>query len=168
MGLEIREMEIDDLAPVFHLGEKLFTSERHANLYRTWDEYEVTVLFQQDPELCLVADDDGKLAGFLMGTTVEKARTAWNYGHILWLGVAKTYQRKGAGKKLYERFKKHMEDKGIRMLIVDTQADNESAITFFRRQGFSQETEHVYMALNLESQERKAPVSGEDSKGFAV
>lgn len=32
--LEIRQMEIDDLAAVFHLGERLFTSQRVPNLYR--------------------------------------------------------------------------------------------------------------------------------------
>ena len=33
-SVEIREMEIDDLPEVFHLGERVFTSEI-PNLYRT-------------------------------------------------------------------------------------------------------------------------------------
>ena len=32
----IREMEIDDLSAVYHLGEKLFTSDEFPILYRTW------------------------------------------------------------------------------------------------------------------------------------
>ena len=43
-------MEVDDLAPVFHLGEKLFTASKVPNLYRTWDEFEVVGLFQSDKE----------------------------------------------------------------------------------------------------------------------
>jgi len=32
----IRQMQIDDLAAVFHLGEKLFTLKKYPTLYRTW------------------------------------------------------------------------------------------------------------------------------------
>jgi hypothetical protein len=46
----IREMEIDDLSAVYHLGEKLFTSDEFPILYRTWDPYEVTDYFSTDPE----------------------------------------------------------------------------------------------------------------------
>jgi hypothetical protein len=34
----VRELEIDDLAPVYHLGEELFTSDLYPYLYRTWDK----------------------------------------------------------------------------------------------------------------------------------
>ena len=151
MGTEIREMGIDDIAEVFHLGEKLFTSHKHTNLYRTWDEYEVIGLYQSDPELCFVADCDNTLGGFLLGATVEKAGTAWNYGHIIWLGVRDRHQKVGVGKRLFDVFKRRMLQRGIRILVADTQADNHAALTFLRRQGFSQAAEHVYMSLNLES-----------------
>jgi hypothetical protein len=36
--VSVRQMEIDDLAAVFHLGERLFTAREAPNLYRTWDE----------------------------------------------------------------------------------------------------------------------------------
>ena len=35
----IREIELDDLAPVYHLGERLFTCDLYPFLYRTWDEW---------------------------------------------------------------------------------------------------------------------------------
>lgn len=167
VGIEIREMGIDDLAPVFHLGEKLFTSEEYPNLYRTWDEFEVTALFQSEPDLCTVADDEGRIAGFLMGTTIEKARTAWDYGHLLWLGIDDEYQRTGLGRRLFENFKKKVVARGIRILIVDTQADNEKAISFFRDQGFSQATEHVYLSLNLAGKQGEGGVV-EKGKGIAL
>nr|ABE69169.1 acetyltransferase [uncultured bacterium pFosLip] len=151
MNLEIREMTIDDLAPVFHLGEELFTSESLSNLYRTWDEFEVTAFYQSTPEYCLVADDDGKLAGFLLGTTIEKAGTAWNYGHLVWLGIHTEYQRHGIGNRLFEAYRQLMIKEGIRIIFVDTQADNEAAVKFFEDLGFARGTEHVYMSLNLDT-----------------
>ena len=76
INVEIRQMEIDDLPEVFHLGEKLFTSEDAPNLYRTWDEYEVTGLFHNETELCLVAEANRRIIGFAMGTTITKTRSA--------------------------------------------------------------------------------------------
>ena len=151
--IEIRAATIDDLAAIFHLGEKVFTSQEVSNLYRTWDEYEVTALFNSEPEHLVVAEAEGRVVGFAMGTTIEKARSAWNYGHLLWLGIDPDFARQGIGGRLFERFREIMESGGVRMLLVDTQADNHAAIDFFRRRGFENPTDHVYMTLNLRKDE---------------
>jgi len=148
--IDIRTATIDDLAAIFHLGEKVFTSQAVTNLYRTWDEYEVTTLFNCDPELLLVAETEGKVVGFALGTTIEKARSAWNYGHLLWLGIDPDYARLGAGSRLFDRFREEVESKGVRMMLVDTQADNKPAIDFFLHKGFENPTDHLYMTLNLQ------------------
>jgi hypothetical protein len=41
----IREIELPDLAPVFALGQRLFTAEKWPTLYRSWDQYELVHLF---------------------------------------------------------------------------------------------------------------------------
>jgi ribosomal protein S18 acetylase RimI-like enzyme len=151
--IEIRQAEIDDLAAIFHLGEKVFTPQAGSNLYRTWDEYEVTGLFNSEPDYLLVAETDGVVIGFAMGTTIEKSRSAWNYGHLLWLGVDPDYAGQGVGSRLFDRFREIMEERGVRMLLVDTQADNDDAISFFNRKGFENPTDHIYMTLNLQKEE---------------
>ena len=65
--LRIREMTIDDFSEVFHIGEEVFTAEYSQSLYRTWDEYEITTLFNSDNELCLVAEAGGKSSVFPSG-----------------------------------------------------------------------------------------------------
>jgi ribosomal protein S18 acetylase RimI-like enzyme len=150
--IEVRTATIDDLAAIFHLGEKVFTSQEFSNLYRTWDEYEVTHLFNSESEYVLVAEADGRVVGFAMGTIIEKARSAWNYGHLLWLGVDPGFARRQIGSLLFDRFREIMESTGIRMLLVDTQSDNEPAIRFFQRKGFENPTDHVYMTLNLQKE----------------
>lgn len=150
--IEIREADIDDLAAIFHLGEKVFTPGNTSNLYRTWDEYEVTGLFNSEPEYLLVADTGTRIVGFAMGTTIEKARSAWNYGHLLWLAVDPDFSKRGVGQMLFARFRALMEDAGVRMLMIDTQTDNEAAIAFFARQGFQNPTDHVYMTLYLQKE----------------
>ena len=147
--VRIREMTIDDLSEVFHLGEKLFTSEYSPSMYRTWDEYEITTLFNSDNELCLVAELEDTIIGFALGTTVEKQHSAWKYGYLVWLGIKKGIQKSGAGAKLFRDLKRRMIEQGVRMMLVDTDADNHAGISFFKKQGFGNVQQHVYMSLNL-------------------
>lgn len=149
--LTIRSALIDDLPSIFHLGEQLFTSREFPNLYRTWDEYEVVGLFQSNAEHCVVAVAGEELLGFALGTTIEKQRTAWNYGYLVWLGVEPTAHRRGIATRLLDEFATRMKSSGVRMLMVDTQADNESALRFFKRHGFANPTDHVYLTLALDS-----------------
>ena len=154
-SLVIRQMEIDDLAHVFHLGEKLFTAREVPNLYRTWDEYEVVNLYQSDPELCLVAVSAEEIVGFILGSTLEKTHSAWKYGHLIWLGTEPEFQRQGIAVKLFRDFQDLMLESGVRMLLTDTEAENLPALHFFRRMGFGQPQQHIYLTLNLSDQQRK-------------
>jgi ribosomal protein S18 acetylase RimI-like enzyme len=146
----IREMEIDDLAKVFHLGEDLFTAENFPILYRTWDPFEVTGMFHTDPYFCLVAENDNdEIIGFVMGTTIDKG-TAWNYGYITWLGVAHGWQRRQVGQRLVDALEDRMlEEEDVRMFLVDTSAHNIRGIRFFQKQGFEHMQEHVYLWKTL-------------------
>jgi ribosomal protein S18 acetylase RimI-like enzyme len=147
--LKIRPMEVDDLAPVFHLGEKLFTANTVPNLYRTWDEYEVVGLYQSDSEYCFVAEIEDRLVGFVLGTVITKTKSAWKYGYLIWMGVDPAFSRRGIAERLANHFLETMLEEGARMLIVDTEADNLPALKFFRKMGFGNPQEHIYLTMNL-------------------
>lgn len=147
----IRSAAIDDLAPVFHLGERLFTSQQYSNLYRTWNEYEVTSQFNLEPDNFLVADSEAGVIGFAIGSVIQKARSAWTYGHLVWLGIDPAASRQGIASSLFDRFTEIMQEQGVRMLLVDTQANNDPALEFFRSKGFANPIEHVYLTLNLDT-----------------
>jgi ribosomal protein S18 acetylase RimI-like enzyme len=153
-NVKIRQMEIDDLADVFHLGEMLFKAEKVPNLYRTWGEFEVVELFNSDSEFCLVAEARKKIVGFALGTTIEKSRSAWKYGHLIWLGVKPSYQRSGLGEKLLTRFVDLMLKNGVRMVLVDTEAENLPALFFFRKMGFGNPQQQIYLTLNLAARQK--------------
>jgi len=153
-NVSLRQMEIDDLATVFHLGEKLFTARDVPNLYRTWDEYGVIDLFLSDSEFCLVAEAGEQIVGFALGTTRTKTRSAWKYGHLLWLGVDPDFHSEGIASRLFYRFRDLMVAEGARILLVDTEADNLPALYFFRKMGFGSPQEHIYLSLNLDPQLR--------------
>jgi ribosomal protein S18 acetylase RimI-like enzyme len=147
----VRELGIDDIAPVYHLGEGLFTSDLYPYLYRTWDEWEVIGLYNTDPEYCLVAETEGELAGFILGTIITKA--SWTYGYILWLGVSPKYQRRGVADKLVDKVVARMIEDGARFMLVDTDPTNTSALKFFNRKGFGNTRQHIFLSMNLSKHE---------------
>jgi ribosomal protein S18 acetylase RimI-like enzyme len=149
--IEIRPVEIDDLAPVFHLGNKVFTSQRFSNLYRTWNEYEVTSQFNLEAENFLVAEMDERIVGFVIGAIIEKAKSAWTYGHVVWMAVDPDVSRNSVATRLFDELVDIMAEQGVRMLLVDTQANNEAALKFFASQGFINPIEHVYLTMNIDS-----------------
>lgn len=146
----IRQVEIDDLSAIYHLGEKLFTSDELPILYRTWDAHEVTEYFTSDSEYCLVAEVNDKIVGFIIANTIIKEGTAWKrYGYLAWIGVDESYQRSGLGERLYQRLEELMKKSGVRMMICDTEAGNRGALKFFQKLGFTDSAKHVWLAKNL-------------------
>ncbi|WP_199248196.1 GNAT family N-acetyltransferase [[Phormidium] sp. ETS-05] len=149
--VNIRDIEIDDLAPVYHLGEELFTSDLYPYLYRTWDEWEVVGLFNTDSDYCLVAEIDDDLAGFILGTIISKG--SWTYGYILWLGVSPKFQRRGVAGKLVDNLVERMIEDGVRFMLVDTDPENTGAVKFFSDKGFGNVRDHIFLSVNLSKHE---------------
>lgn len=147
IGLLIRDMEIDDLAPVYHLGDSLFTSDLYPYIYRTWDEWEVIGLYNTDPEYCLVAEIEGELAGFILGSIISKA--SLTYGYILWLGVNPAFQRRGIADSLVDKLIERLINDGARFMMVDTDPENTPAVNFFTRKGFGDLRRHVFLSMDL-------------------
>ncbi len=153
--IEIREMEVDDIPAVFHLGEKVFTAEKTPTLYRTWDEYEVVSMFNSDSDYCLVAEMGGRIVGFALGDVVAKRKSAWKYGYLVWMVTDPDYQRLGIASRLFNRFSDKMIEEGVRIFMIDTEADNLPALAFFRAKGFGSPQPHIYMTYNPAATEQQ-------------
>ena len=149
LPVTIREMELHDIPPVFDLGERLFRPDEYPNLYRTWDEYDLIQYFTTDGEYCLVAEADEEIVGFVIGTVIEKRRSAWSYGYLVWLGTVPEIEGRGVARRLLGRLTELFIEAGARIMMVDTEAENGRALDFFERQGFGQPVEHIYLAKNL-------------------
>jgi ribosomal protein S18 acetylase RimI-like enzyme len=159
--VEIREMELRDVAEVFDLGQRLFTADEWPSLYRSWDDHELAQLFSTEAETCLVAEAGGEIVGFALGRVMEKPRSAWRYGWLLWLGVDRRYKRSGIATRLMKQLKGLFIERDARIMLVDTAAKNHGALAFFRRNGFGQEIRHVYLSQNLENDPRYIARNGD-------
>ncbi len=156
LNIEIREMQLKDLPAVFELGQKLFTAEDLPTLYRSWDDHELVQLFGTDTETCLVATQEDHVIGFALGRVMEKPRNAWRYGWLEWLGVDPAFKRRRVSTRLLNQLVDIFIEKDARIMLVDTDEDNQEALAFFRKKGFGHELKHVYLSQNLDEHPRNA------------
>jgi ribosomal protein S18 acetylase RimI-like enzyme len=169
LPVDIREMTLDDLPAVYAMGERLFRAGDAPNLYRSWTEYVVVENYASDKEFCLVAEYEDKMVGFAMGYTYTKRRNTWTYGYLEWLGVDPDMGGHGIGRALVKELTALFRDEGVRMMIVDTEAENHRAINLFQKLGFNHPVEHVYMTRVLKPKRapkpavRNLPTKGENS-----
>lgn len=147
--VKIREMIVDDVPKVFHLGEKLYSARKLPFLYRTWDAYEVAYLFSSESELSLTAELNGEVVGFCLSTTVEKPKAPWRYGYLIWLGVSEEFQKTGVGRKLVRELISRMKARKVKFMLIDTEETNAGAIKFFRKMGFEVRHKQTWMWKNL-------------------
>jgi ribosomal protein S18 acetylase RimI-like enzyme len=157
--ITIRNMEIHDLHPIYLIGEQIFT-EKSPNLYNFWDEHLVLHSYLSDPEYCVVAtvrEEDGneQVVGFCFGTTIDKPRSSWKYGYLVWLGCAADFQGFGLASQLYNTMLELFLLQKCRILMVDTQQNNDGALQFFRKKGFGHDEEHVYLSNNPPKKKEK-------------
>ncbi|MEM3760729.1 MAG: N-acetyltransferase [Candidatus Bathyarchaeia archaeon] len=150
--LEIRQMTLEDLPQIWHLGEKIFTPSSLQFAYRTWNIDELLSLFSGDPELCLVAEDteSKKIVGFAIGTILKRPYSPWTYGYFTWIGVRKIRRKRGVGRRLYRELEKRFKDKGARIAIVDVESNNPAGIHFIKRLGFKEAQTYIWFSKNLE------------------
>jgi len=147
-----RGIQLQDLPEIYRLGERVFTLQKYPNLYRIWDESEVAEFFVNNRDSCFVAEHKGKIVGFVLSYVVYKARV--RYGYLVWLCVDSNYEAKGVASQLFDEFKRYMKDKGIKNLFVDVEKTNKRALNFFRRKGFSEPKEQIYLTLYMDKEEK--------------
>ena len=152
MRMEIRQTTLEDLSEVWHLGEKLFTPSHLPFTYRAWNVDELLSLFNDDPELCLVAENakSGKIVGFALGVILKRPQSSWKYGYFNWVGVQKIRQQSGVGKRLYNELEKRFKQKGARIAIVDVENNNPPGVRFVKGLGFKQAESYIWFSKNIE------------------
>ena len=120
--------------------------------YRTWNVEELLSIFNDDPELCLVAEDSetGKIVGFALGVILKRPGSSWKYGYFNWVGVQKMRQEGGIGKKLYRELEKRFKRKGARIAIVDVENNNPAGVRFITGLGFKESEGYVWFSKNID------------------
>ena len=153
--ISIRNMQVEDLHPIYLIGERIFTKE-YSNIHDFWDEHTVMSSYLSDPEFAVAAtirkeNNEEQVVAFAFGTTIEKPRSKWKYGWLVWLGCDSDFQGLGLATQLYNTILELFALERVNMVMIDTQANNHGALGFFRKQGFGQDEEHVYLTNSAEN-----------------
>ena len=91
----------------------------------------IRVKIQRDPELFLVAEDQGRIVGSVMG--------AWDgrRGWIYHLGVLPGYRRKRVATRLVREVESRMREKGVLKVNALIFGWNDASIGFFSKNGYT-------------------------------
>jgi ribosomal-protein-alanine N-acetyltransferase len=79
---------------------------------------------------CLVAEQDGALAGFIITARED------DLGHVITLDVAEAHRRRGLGAALLAEAEARMFAAGVRQVWLETAANNQAAIAFWEKHGY--------------------------------
>ena len=95
----------------------------------------------------LVSENKGKIAGFVLASIAQvrgkkrgsggELATIESVGHIITIDVLAKWQRTGIGSKLLTQTEQKLRDEGCRTVLLETGVDNDSAIRFYKKHGYS-------------------------------
>lgn len=95
-----------------------------------------TACIKGAPGLCLVAETDDAVAGFIVGSIKDWGFGVERTGWIEIVGVSPEHMGKGIGKALGEALISYFRDKGIKEVYTSVRWDSGDLIEFFKSLGF--------------------------------
>ncbi len=99
-------------------------------LRRSDDLQEIHKKLQRDPDLFLIAEEDGKMVGTVLGGFDGRR------GMVYHLAVVGVYRQQGIGELLMDELEQRLKAKGcIRCYLLVT-IENESAMRFYEKRGW--------------------------------
>lgn len=124
--LQIREMRAADIADVSEI-------ERDGNLCG-WSERGYSDELERGDSLALLAVVGGEIVGFI----VARLMTDGGEAEICNFAVRSEHRRRGFGERLLEEaFKRIAAHAGINIVWLEVRRSNRSAVSFYRRGGFT-------------------------------
>ena len=107
-------------------------------------DYAIEDLFvsfiKKSPKTCLVAEEDSKVAGFIIGDIKEWGFGVERSGWIEMIEVDPKLMGKGIGKTLGDALIKYFRDEGIKEVYTSVKWDSGDLIAFFKSIGFDKTT----------------------------
>ena len=128
-SINIREFRFpDDYSPVIQFWEKI---EKGIHVGRSDALGEIEKKIQRDPDLFLIAEADGEFIGTVIGGFDGRR------GFVYHLAVAGPYRSQGIGSCLLKEVEGRLQAKGCLRCFLFVTSDNEEAMVFYEKQGWS-------------------------------
>lgn len=138
--MQIRQFTVDDYEAVYALWKSLVPA---ISLRPSDRREEIEKKLARDPDLFLVAEEDGRVVGVIMGAW--DGRRGWLYH----LAVAPDYQDRGIGTALLAQVEERLRAKGCLKVNLLVHRDNEGARRLYKRLGYEEMAPFVAMGKEL-------------------
>jgi len=134
LSLTIRPFGLGDLERVAVIEKTSFKDP--------WPTSFFTYMQGKAPDLFLVAVDDVKIAGYVVGEMREIMFSGiphqFKMGHILNIAVDEGYRRKGVGNQLMEAVEVRFRDREATKVTLEVRESNISARAFYSERGYEE------------------------------
>ena len=120
----IREMNLADVPAIAALERQCFSDP--------WSEKSIASEIENRLSYWLVADDDGRIAGYVGSQTVLDGADMMN------LAVSPDYRRQGIGKLLVSKLANYLKAKKVISLVLEVRVSNSAAIALYEKLDFHQ------------------------------
>jgi len=129
----IRRCDLSDLIPVMEINLK--TLPEH------YSDYFYESLLAEMPEAFLVAENHGKIVGYIMckteyGFSNFKKLGFVKKGHVVSIAVLEEYRKKGLGSAIVEEAIKGVKERRCDELYLEVRCSNNDAVRLYEKLGF--------------------------------
>lgn len=126
MAFVIRDFKPEDFETLWRLDQQCFPAGI------AYSKQELKSYIRHRGSFTLVAADgaDGKVGGFIVACSGPT-------GHVITIDVISTARRTGVGSRLLQAAEDRLRAEGSRAVGLETAVDNLSALSFYKRHGYS-------------------------------
>jgi ribosomal protein S18 acetylase RimI-like enzyme len=125
--IRLREFTLEDYDAVLALWQNAGDG---LGIGRSDTRAEIAKKLQRDPDLFLVAEDDGTIIGTVIGGYDGRR------GLIYHLAVARAYRERGIGTLLMNQVERRLRAKGCVRAYLLVKRGNEQVVEFYRQRGW--------------------------------
>ncbi len=120
--MNIREAVISDIEGIMQLEQ--------GSIVHPWERSEFELLIADEKKLCLVAEDEGKVIGYIGAETVLDE---CNIGNIV---TAEECRGRGIGTSVMNALMNELKNREILKVFLEVESDNAPALALYDKNGF--------------------------------
>jgi RimJ/RimL family protein N-acetyltransferase len=126
LGQIISQVESESAFMMYEAGERQINVERQSQM--------IEGLLKSDNSTILVAEDHGKLIGYLFARGGQAKRN--KHAVYIVIGISKAFTGKGIGTKMFSALEKWATDHEIHRLELTVMTENKAGLGLYKKMGF--------------------------------
>lgn len=120
----------DKMDPIDKIDRKYFRSQKHSTLLNKW--------IKDKKRLTLVAEDDGKLVGYMMSTITVRESFLQKIGYLAEAWIEPKYRKKGITTEFFKQTKQWFKKNKLKWSVASTHSLDKQANNFWMNRGFKE------------------------------